>query len=119
MLEKDIDYYLHEMLTTKEEIEKRQREIKDKLLYLENCTTLYRVKSVDRVLDFIRHEYRAGRICNIENLLCHCQNKLNGNIDRIELDLAHHRGVPFEKLLVPDEAKTKWNPLNPKQEGEE
>ena len=58
----------------------------------------YRLESVDRVLYFIRNEYRAGRICDLETLLCHCQNKLNGNIDGIELDLdGHLRGVSFKK----------------------
>ena len=56
----------------------------------------YRLESVDRVLDFIRSEYRAGRICNLEILLCHCQNKLNGNIDGTELTL--DKGKPFEIL---------------------
>ena len=58
----------------------------------------YRIESVNRVLDFILNEYRAGRICDIETLLCHCKNKLNGNIDGIELDLdGHLRGVSFKK----------------------
>ena len=59
---------------------------------------IYRIESVNRVLDFIRDEYRAGRICDLETLLCHCQNKLNGNIDGTELDLDEYlRGVPFKK----------------------
>ena len=58
----------------------------------------YRLKSVDRVLDFIRSEYRQGRLCNLEVLLCHCQNKLNGNIDGTELTL--DKGKPFEILKV-------------------
>ena len=60
----------------------------------------YRADSVDRVLDFIRSEYRQGRLCNLEVLLCHCQNKLNGNIDGIELTL--DKGKPFEILKVGD-----------------
>ena len=60
----------------------------------------YRVDSVDRVLDFIRSEYRQGRLCNLETLLCHCQNKLNGNIDGIELTLG--KGEPFEILKAGD-----------------
>ena len=60
----------------------------------------YRLKSVDRVLDFIRSEYRQGRLCNLEVLLCHCQNKLNGNIDGIELTL--DKGEPFKILKVGD-----------------
>lgn len=59
----------------------------------------YRADSVDRVLDFIRSEYRQGRLCNLEMLLCHCQNKLNGNIDGTELDLGERlRGVSFKKV---------------------
>lgn len=60
----------------------------------------YRTESVNRVLDFIRDEYRAGRICDLEALLCHCQNKLNGNIDGTELTL--DKGKPFEILKVGD-----------------
>lgn len=60
---------------------------------------IYRIESVNRVLDFIRSEYMAGRICDLETLLCHCQNKLNGNIDGTELDLDEYlRGVSFEKV---------------------
>lgn len=56
-------------------------------------------KKLNGVLDFIRSEYKAGRVCDLEVLLCHCQNKLNGNIDGIELDLDEHlRGVPFKKV---------------------
>ena len=58
----------------------------------------YRIESVNRVLEFIRGEYRAGRICDLEALLCHCQNKLNGNIDGTELTL--DKGEPFKILKV-------------------
>lgn len=61
----------------------------------------YRLESVDRVLDFIRSEYRQGRLCNLEILLCHCQNKLNGNIDGTELTL--DKGKPFEILKAGEE----------------
>ena len=65
---------------------------------------IYRIESVSRVLDFIRDEYRVGRICDLEALLCHCQNKLNGNIDGTELDFDEHlRGVPFKKVGGNDE----------------
>lgn len=64
----------------------------------------YRADSVDRVLDFIRSEYRQGRLCDLETLLCHCQNKLNGNIDGTELDLDEHlRGVSFKRAGESDE----------------
>ena len=60
----------------------------------------YRTESVNRVLDFIRSEYRQGRLCDLEALLCHCQNKLYGNIDGTELTL--DKGKPFEILKVSD-----------------
>lgn len=60
----------------------------------------YRLESVDRVLDFISGEYRAGRICDLGTLLYHCQNKLNGNIDGIELTL--DKGKPFKILKAGD-----------------
>lgn len=97
--------------TIKEEYEqllKAERELRDlakRREKLENdrkdFAYNYRVDSVDRVLDFIRSEYRQGRLCNLETLLCHCQNKLNGNIDGTELTL--DKGKPFEILKVGDD----------------
>lgn len=81
------------------EIKRHEKEITDIRLAYNSKIAKYRIESVNRVLDFIRSEYRAGRVCDLEILLCHCQNKLNGNIDGIELDLDEHlRGVPFEKV---------------------
>lgn len=58
------------------------------------------MESVNRVLGFIRSEYVAGRLCDLETLLCHCQNKLSGNIDGTELTL--DKGEPFKILKVGD-----------------
>lgn len=81
------------------EIRQHEKEIADIRLDYNSKIVKYRMKSVNRVLDFIISEYRAGRICDLGTLLCHCQNKLNGNIDGTELDLDEHlRGVPFEKV---------------------
>lgn len=81
------------------QIRQHEKEIADIRLDYNSKIAKYRKESVNRVLDFIRSEYRAGRICDLETLLCHCQNKLNGNIDGTELDLDEHlRGVPFEKV---------------------
>lgn len=76
--------------------EKREKLEKER----ERFAYRYRADSVDRVLDFIRSEYRQGRLCNLEMLLCHCQNKLSGNIDGTELTL--DKGKPFEILKVGD-----------------
>ena len=81
------------------EIRRHEKEISDIRLAYDSKILKYRKESVNRVLDFVRSEYRAGRICDLETLLCHCQNKLSGNIDGIELDLDEHlRGVPFKKV---------------------
>lgn len=81
------------------EIRQREKEIADIRLDYNSKIVKYRMESVNRVLDFIRSEYNAGRICDLETLLCHCQNKLNGNIDGTELDLDDRlRGVSFKKV---------------------
>lgn len=46
----------------------------------------YRRHSVDRVLAFIRSKKITDEH-ELEILLCHCQNKLNGNIDGMEITL--------------------------------
>lgn len=79
-------------------IRQREKEIADIRLDYNSKIVKYRTESVDRVLDFIRSEYTAGRICDLETLLCHCQNKLNGNIDGTELTL--DKGEPFKILKV-------------------
>lgn len=80
------------------EIKQHEKEIADIRLDYNSRIVKYRMESASRVLDFIRSEYGAGRICDLETLLCHCQNKLNGNIDGTELDLDEHlRGVLFKK----------------------
>ena len=45
----------------------------------------YRIKSVDRVLDYIRGKGITDSH-ELDILLCHCQNKLRGNIDGTEID---------------------------------
>ena len=90
------DYELCECNLIK--IRQHEKEIADIRLDYNSKIVKYRMESVNRVLDFIRSEYVAGRICDLETLLCHCQNKLNGNIDGIELDLdGNLRGVSFKK----------------------
>ena len=103
--QKQIDYFIQEIEETKKQIaELKERKLSEET-YLGKCEIAYRIASVNRILNFVRSEYRAGRICNLETLLCHCQNKIHGNIDCIELDLAHHRGVPFKEIPTKDEAK--------------
>lgn len=47
----------------------------------------YRIKSVQRVLEYIRSKKITDPV-RLDTLLCHCQNKLSGNIDGTELDLS-------------------------------
>lgn len=65
--------------TAKLELEERKHE-REKML------SEYRRASVDRVLSYIRTKKITDEH-ELDLLLCHCQNKLNGNIDGIELNL--------------------------------
>lgn len=82
------------------EIRQHEKAIADIRLDYNLKIIKYRMESVNRVLDFIISEYVAGRLCDLETLLCHCQNKLNGNIDGTELTL--EKGEPFKILKVGD-----------------
>lgn len=46
----------------------------------------YRIESVDRVLSYVRMKGITDKK-ELDLLLCHCQNKLHGNIDGTELNL--------------------------------
>jgi hypothetical protein len=48
------------------EIRQHEKEIANIRLAYNSKIVKYRKESVNRVLDFVRSEYRAGRICNIE-----------------------------------------------------
>lgn len=47
----------------------------------------YRIASVSRVLDFIHTSIAIKSDIDLDGLITHCCNKLNGNIDGIELQL--------------------------------
>lgn len=55
----------------------------------------YRIKSVDRVLAYIRMKGITDKK-ELDLLLCHCQNKLSGNIDGTELDLHYEESEDSE-----------------------
>lgn len=58
-------------------------------------TLQYRIDSTSRVISFIKDEYNEGRLPNLDTLLTHCLNKLNGNIDGVELDLSTIERIEF------------------------
>ncbi|MEG1529396.1 MAG: hypothetical protein RR405_03485 [Clostridia bacterium] len=71
-----------------EQIENDSERIRSLKASLEDSIVDYRIKSVYRVLDYIHTKSFGGKeISNKElnNLTTHCLNKLNGNIDGIEL----------------------------------
>lgn len=70
-------------------IKSLQAEEDDFVRQKEKLQWRYRRESVGRVLDYVRDKARNGDIDGheIDILLCHCQNKLNGNIDGTELEL--------------------------------
>lgn len=98
-------------MTNAEELYQEVLELEKEVLNLRNeCREKkleYRLCSVKRVLSFINDEYRKGRICNLDILLTHCQNKLNGNIDGVELSLSDHY-----KGITPDEFKEIFDKKN-------
>lgn len=70
---------INEMKIMEEQVKKIDREIQ---LDIEQ----YRNKSVVRVLEYINSKFWENEnIDNLQNLICHCLNKLHGNIDGIEL----------------------------------
>lgn len=80
-----------------EEVKIRIQSVERAKIELEECKqecekmlSEYRRASVDRVLSYIRTK-KITDAHELDLLLCHCQNKLNGNIDGIELDL-HYEG---------------------------
>lgn len=51
------------------EIRRHEKEIADIRLEYNSKIVKYRMESAKRVLDFVRSEYRAGRICNLKIIL--------------------------------------------------
>lgn len=69
------------------EIRHHEQEIESIRTAYNKMIVKYRMESVDRVLDYIR----VAKITDakeLDTLLCHCQNKLAGNIDGTELKLS-------------------------------
>jgi hypothetical protein len=79
--------YLVEMLAQIETDRAKVRSLKSSI---EDSILDYRIKSVSRVLDYIHtNTFGDKSIGNRElnTLITHCLNKLNGNIDGIELEV--------------------------------
>ena len=67
-------------------VEREKRELEECKHEHEKMLSEYRRDSVDRVLSYIRTK-KIKDAHELDLLLCHCQNKLNGNIDGTELNL--------------------------------
>lgn len=81
-LEKDYDFCKGKLA----EIRRHESEIETIRKVYRELIIKYRIKSVDRVLAYVRMKGITDKE-ELDFLLCHCQNKLGGNIDGIELDL--------------------------------
>lgn len=81
-LEEDYDFCKGKLA----EIKRHESEIETIRKVYRELIIKYRIKSVDRVLAYIRMKGIIDKK-ELDLLLCHCQNKLGGNIDGIELDL--------------------------------
>lgn len=94
---KDVNELYQEAMRIRNQIQTHKEIVKMKESEYQDCIKQYRIESVCRVLDHIRTEYRNGKMCDLESLLCHCQNKLHGNIDGTELTLREGKPFSFEK----------------------
>lgn len=95
----DLEYFNEERERLLDKRNKLQAELDRTRDALKSAQKHYRVHSVNRVLDFVRRNCDKLSKHDIDTLLCHCQNKLNGNIDGIELalDINHYVGKPITK----------------------
>lgn len=87
MDDKRVETAYREMVSFQSQVKDCKKKLQELMIAKEEAEFNYRKESVNRVLDWIRSEYRKGNVVNIETYLYHCQNKLNGNIDGTELDL--------------------------------
>lgn len=94
---KDVNKLYQEAMTIRNQIQTHKEIVKMKESEYQDCIKQYRVESVCRILEHIRREYRNAKMCDLETLLCHCQNKLHGNIDETELTLNEGKPFSFEK----------------------
>lgn len=78
--------HYNKILAKQKEIDKMKIELERLQSEQNEMIADYRVCSVDRVLEYIRHKGITDAR-ELDVLLCHCQNKLMGNIDGTELDL--------------------------------
>lgn len=69
-----------------ETVKTAEREYQDCKVEYFQALDGYRMRSVDRVLSYIRGK-KITDAHELDVLLCHCQNKLHGNIDGMELNL--------------------------------
>lgn len=98
MKQTDIEMSYAKLKESDEQIKNLENRNQGKERFINSkCTYEYRIKSTCRVLQHIRDEYRANRLCDLETLLRHCQDKLNGSIDGIELELKEGKSFRFEK----------------------
>lgn len=80
-LYKEIEDIRKERTIAEKQVQQMNRDIEIKILQ-------YRIKSVERVLDYINDKcWKKEEIKDLHNKIVHCLNKLSGNIDGIELTL--------------------------------
>ena len=68
-------------------------------LILESKLHNYRVASAERVISFVARNVEKLNKNKIEVYLVHCLNKLNGNIDGIELDITFDKNIDLKETL--------------------
>lgn len=85
-----VDNFYKNAQQLKEHIEHNRQQLRDMEREYQERLFMYRIASVNRVLEYIDTQVRHGHpfsLDKLSTLMVHCQNKLNGNIDGIELSL--------------------------------
>lgn len=86
------------LLIQQESLYLKEQELKRQKAQLEQDLKDYRIASAKRVLDFIAGGVDKLESKTIHTLLVHCMNKLNGNIDSVELTLKYDNLASKEGL---------------------
>jgi len=94
-----IDY--NKTKTMYNEIEKKEALVRQLNNEIEIETYKYRIESVGRVLGYINDLCWSKKVeeKQLNTYIVHCLNKLNGNIDGVELSLENLNNVNNGKLL--------------------
>lgn len=87
MKDRDPKTIFNDLKKHQKEIEDLKLQVHKELQEYKESELKYRIASTERVLSFVRGNFRKMSDIEVDTYLVHCLNKLNGNIDGVELSL--------------------------------